>query len=144
MTPAGSRGAVVIDTTVYGAELHRPSPLADLYRPMLEGRPAIISFQTVAELHYGARRRAWGPRRMEELEERVDRAEIVWPGPELLDEYVALRIRCERAGHALGQREHDADRWIAATASWLGVPLMAHDGIFRNTPGLVFETALDS
>jgi hypothetical protein len=81
---------------------------------------------------------------MEELEERIDRAETVWAGPELLDEYVDLRIRCERIGHALAQREHDADRWIAATASWLDVPLVAHDGIFRNVPGLMLETALTS
>jgi predicted nucleic acid-binding protein len=133
---------VVIDTSVYGAELHRPSPLAELYRPILQAQPAVISFQTVAELHYGARRRAWGRRRMQELGERIDRAEIVWAGPDLLDEYVDLRVRCERVGHALAQRDHDADRWIAATAVWLGIPLVAHDGIFRDTPGLLFETAL--
>jgi predicted nucleic acid-binding protein len=144
VTDAGPRGPVVIDTAVFGAGLIRPSPLAELYRPILRGRPSIISFQTAAELRYGARRKGWGQRKMAELEERIDRAETVWSGPELLDEYVDLRVRCERIGHALCQREHDADRWIAATATWLGISLVAHDGIFRNVPGLVLETALHS
>jgi predicted nucleic acid-binding protein len=62
----------------------------------------------------------------------------------LLSTYVDLRIACERAGHALAQPDHDADRWIAATAIHLSVPLVSHDGIFRDAPNLAFETALDS
>lgn len=54
-----------------------------------------------------------------------------------------MRITCERVGHALAQRDHDTDRWIAATAIHLGVPLVSHDGIFRGVPGLMFETTLD-
>lgn len=55
MTPR-SRGLVVIDTGVFAARL-TPSGnlLAARYRPVLEGRPAVISFVTVAELGYGAR-----------------------------------------------------------------------------------------
>lgn len=48
---------------------------------------------------------------------------------------------CQRAGHALSQREDDADRWIAATAIRLGLPLVSNDGVFENTPGLRLETA---
>ncbi len=44
-------------------------------------------------------------------------------------------------GHALSQREHNADRWIAATALRLGIPLVSNDGIFRDIPGLLLETA---
>ena len=64
MSP-GSRGPVVLDTGVFGARL-APSGrlLAALYRPMLEGRPAVVSFVTVAELEYGARLADWGPDRL--------------------------------------------------------------------------------
>ena len=55
--------------------------------------------------------------------------------------YAQLRVDCERIGHALGQRDHDADRWIAATALRLGVPLVSNDQIFRDVPGLVLESA---
>ncbi len=52
-------------------------------------------------------------------------------GPELVQIYARLRADCEALGHALGQREHNADRWIAATALRLAVPLVSNDGIFR-------------
>jgi hypothetical protein len=56
---------------------------------------------------------------------------------------VALRCWCVRAGHALGQKDHEADRWVAATAMWLGVPVVAHDAIFANVEGLNLLTKLD-
>jgi hypothetical protein len=52
----GLRGPVVIDTGVFGAQLTRRTwPLGELYRPLVEGRAAVISFITVAELRFGAR-----------------------------------------------------------------------------------------
>ena len=134
---------VVVDTNVFSADLLRATrPLVDLYRPILTGRRFLISFQTVAEIEFGVRRRNWGPGRLARVDEHIARAEIVWPGPALLSECVDLRVACERAGHPLAQPAHEADRWIAATALHLGVPLVSHDGLFRGVPGLAFETAL--
>jgi hypothetical protein len=42
----------------------------------------------------------------------------------------------------LGQKEHEADRWVAATALWLQVPLAAHDRIFANVNNLELLTKL--
>ena len=42
---------------------------------------------------------------------------------------------------ALAQREHDADRWIAATAIRLSIPLESHDRAFESAPGLALESA---
>jgi predicted nucleic acid-binding protein len=139
--PAG-RGPIVIDTDVYGADLVRRSALAELYEPIILGRPAFISFQTAAELRFGALRRGWGAKRMGDLEARVGAAETVHSGSELIAVYAQLRVDCERAGHALSEREHDADRWVAATAFRLGIPLVSNDGIFRNVPGLILETSV--
>jgi len=51
-----SRGPVVIDTGVFGAQLTRRAwQLGESYRPLVEGRAALVSFVTVAELRYGAR-----------------------------------------------------------------------------------------
>ena len=61
-------------------------------------------------------------------------------GSELVLVYAQLRVACERVGHALSQRDHDADRWVAATALRLGIPLVSNDGIFNNVPGLTLET----
>jgi predicted nucleic acid-binding protein len=50
-----------------------------------------------------------------------------------------LRFACQRVSHALCQREHDADRWIAATALRLDVRSVSNDLIFETTPGLGLE-----
>ena len=135
------RGAVVIDTDVFGADLVPGSKLAAIYEPIIVGRPAFISFQTSAELRYGALRRGWGQTRMLKLEARINEAEVVHSGPELVLVYAQLRVACERVGHALSQRDHDADRWVAATALRLGIPLVSNDGIFNSVPGLALETS---
>lgn len=143
MTPgsARSRGPVVIDTGVFGSELvRRGAPIAEAYRPLVEGRPFIISFVTLAEIRFGAHLAGWGKPRLQRLEQRLAHATVVWPGPELVASYVDLRARCVRAGHALGQKDHEADRWIAATALWLGVPLVSHDAIFRDLDGVELLT----
>jgi predicted nucleic acid-binding protein len=134
------RGPIVIDTDVFGADLVPGSKLAAICEPNIVGRPAIISFQTAAELRYGGLKRGWGPTRMLKLEARINEAEIVHSGPELVLVYAQLRVDCERIGHALSQRDHDADRWVAPTALRLGIPLVSNDGIFINVPGLPVET----
>jgi hypothetical protein len=54
VSAGGSRGPIVIDTDVFSADLVPRSPLAERYAPLITARPAFVSFQTVAELHYGA------------------------------------------------------------------------------------------
>jgi len=92
------RGPVVIDTGVFGADLVPGSPLTALYEPIIAARPAFISFQTVAELRYGALRRGWGENRMLKMRSKIARAEVVWAGPELVETYARLRAECEAAG----------------------------------------------
>ncbi len=140
----GSRGPVIVDTGVFGARLTPCGrSLASAYRPLLEGRPAIISFITVAELRYGAKLAGWGPGRLARLDRELARADTVWPGPSLTGTYVTVRTWCVRTGHGLGGKDHEADRWVAASAIWLGVPLVAHDAIFANVKDLVLLTKLD-
>lgn len=140
MSTVRSRGPIVIDTDVFSADLVPGSRLAERYVSLITGRPAFISFQTVAELRYGAIHRGWGHGRMLTLEAKIQRVEVVHSGPELVTVYAQLRADCEAAGHALGQKAHTADRWIAATAIRLGIPLVSNDRIFRGAPGLKLET----
>ncbi len=140
MSPGGPGGPIVIDTDVFSADLVPGSRIAEAYAPLITGRAAFISFQTAAELRYGAMRRGWGTARMLKLETKLQRAEVVHTGPELVQLCAQLRVDCEAAGHALAQREHNADRWIATTAIRLRVPLVSNDAIFRGVPGLVLES----
>ena len=143
MTKSVSRGPVVVDTGVFAAELTRSgADLAERYRPVLEGRNVFVSFVTEAEVRFGARLAGWGLARLRTLEQRLAAVEVVWPGPELVEEYAELRSRCVRAGHGLGQKAHEADRWIAATAIWLQVPLVSHDGIFSGVDRFATLTLL--
>jgi predicted nucleic acid-binding protein len=77
---------------------------------------------------------------MLKLEAKVQQVEIVHSGPELVAIYAQLRTDCGAAGHALGQKAHTADRWIAAAAIRLGISLVSNGGIFRDAPGLELET----
>ena len=104
MSAARSRGPIVIDTDVFSADLVPGSRLAERYAALITGRPAFISFQTVAEMHYGALRRGWGAARMLKLEARIELVEVVRTGPELVLACAQLRADCETAGHALAQR----------------------------------------
>lgn len=47
-----------------------------------------------------------------------------------------LRAAREASGHPLGQKVHDADRWIASTALRLGIDLVSDDGVFRGVDHL--------
>jgi len=140
--PARS-GPVVVDTNVFGAELTRRGvAVVAAYQRHVDGHGLVISFITAAELRYGARLAGWGAQRRGRLEARLAVAEMVWAGDGLVDEYVSLRHECSVLGHPLGQKHHEADRWIAATARWLDVPLVAHDAVFRDAPGLRVITEL--
>lgn len=104
----------------------------------------MISFVTVAELRFGARLAEWGTRRLARLEHQLEQVAAIWPVEEstLIEAYVRLRTWCVKIGHGLGQKDHEADRWIAATALWLDLPLVAHDSIFTNVPELRLLTRL--
>lgn len=137
MNPAPSRAPVVIDTDVFSAGLHGPSLIAVAYEPLSDVRP---SSRFRPPPRSASALRSWRPTRLLKMETRLGNAEIVQTGPELIKAYARLRVDCHRAGHALAQARHDADRWIAATAIRLRIPLVSNDGIFANAPGLTVET----
>ena len=93
-------------------------------------------------MRFGAALARWGPARLQRLEYELDRADIAWPGSCLTSTYAALRAWCVRSGHGLGQKDHEADRWVAATAMWLDIPLIAHDAIFAHVRGPQLVTKL--
>lgn len=143
MTAVSGRGPVAVDTGVFGARLMpHGRTLASGYGPLVDGRPIVISFVTVAELEYGARRAGWGHARLLRLRSLVAGAQVVWPDSALVDAYAELRTWCVENGHGLGQKDHDADRWVAATALLLGIPLVSHDLIFARVSDLELITRL--
>jgi tRNA(fMet)-specific endonuclease VapC len=134
---------VVVDTMViswlFDDRLNR---LADRYRELIGPRPVLLAFQTVMELRYGVLRAGWGQLRRRRLEHRIAELTVIQPDDEMITACADLRVRCAQIGHALGDKLHDGDRWIAAAAMRLGVLLVSHDGLFDGTPGLELITAI--
>jgi predicted nucleic acid-binding protein len=129
--------AVVLDTMVISWLLdEHPNPLAEEYRQLIGSRPTLLSFQTVAELRFGALRAGWGELRRRRLDRGLAELTVVQPDDQMITAWAQLRTDCQRVGHALGDKLHDGDRWIAATAIRLGCPLISHDGVFTYAPGL--------
>ncbi len=129
--------AVVLDTMVISWLLDgHPNPLAEQYRQLIGSRPILLSFQTVAELRFGAIRAGWGELRRRRLDRSLAELAVVQPDDQMVTAWAQLRADCQRAGHALGGKLHDGDRWIAATAIRLGCPLISHDGVFTDAPAL--------
>jgi predicted nucleic acid-binding protein len=140
---SGIRGPAVIDTGVFAARLTPSgSLLAARYRPLLEGRPAVISFVIVAELGYGARLAGWAQGSYVGCSTRQPGQRSSGRGHIWSRHMPRFALGCVRTGHGLGQKENDADRLVAATAIWLQVPLVAHDRIFRNVKDLELLTKL--
>jgi predicted nucleic acid-binding protein len=76
---------------------------------------------------------------LQRLEVAIALAEIVHTGGDLVRAYAEVRVACGRTGHALGQRDPRAGRWIAVTALRPGVPLVSNDRSLEGTPGLLLE-----
>ncbi len=128
---------VVIDTDVASWLLDpRPSPHAEEARRVIGDRSRVVSFVTVTELRYGAMRAGWGELRRRQLERSLGDVDVIQTSEALIDRCASLRVDLSRAGHALSQKIHEADRWVAATAVALGLELVAGDGIFENATPL--------
>ncbi len=136
-------GAVVVDTMVFSWMLgNLASELRLSYATRLQGRPLVLAAQTVAEIRAGALMRNWGDRRRDELDDRIRRVRVAGVDNETVTAYVGLKVACTNQGLGLGSKNHDGDRWIAATAIRLGLPLVSHDKIFLDAPGLTLVTEL--
>lgn len=88
------------------------------------------------EVRYGAIKAGWGDLRRRGLERDLGRFVVVQPDDRLMVVCAELRAECERTGHGLGQKVHEADRWIAATALRLGIDLISDDAIFQDVDDL--------
>jgi len=90
---------------------------------------------TVPELRYGALKAGWGELRRRGLERDLARLVVVQPDNALMHLCAQLRAKCEASGNGLGQKIHEADRWIGATALRLELDLVSDDALFQNVPG---------
>lgn len=122
---------VVLDTGAVSL-LFRGDPRGSRLAKRIKGKRAVISFQTLEEVRFGAYKAGWGERRRNDLNRHLQQYDVIWPNPELIEVTAWLRVRQEKAGKRLAT----ADSWIAATAVLLGCPLIAEDTDFEQVDGL--------
>ena len=122
---------IVLDTSVVSI---RRAESAPYYRERIVGRRAVISFQTLEELWFGAYKRNWGDRRKNALRRSLDQYEVMWPNSDLVR--ISAHLRSER--ERVGRRLNTGDAWVAATALLLECPLASHDHDFSDIPDLTF------
>jgi predicted nucleic acid-binding protein len=135
VTPSTS---VVVDTMVVSALVNagRDPAAAATYRSLIGGRSVVVSFVSITEMRFGAIKAAWGEIRRRSLERALSQLVVVQPDDDLMLTCAELRATCLAAGHPLGQKVHEADRWIAATAMALDVELISGDAVFGGIAGL--------
>ncbi len=119
------RNAVVLDTSVVSL-LHpanRETQIREHYKAEIQGKHWVVSFQSVAELYRWADERHWGQYRRDDLDGLLDRMTVVESSRSLSKCWAEVMVATKRTGSRL---EVD-DAWIAATAIYLGIPLVTHD-----------------
>jgi tRNA(fMet)-specific endonuclease VapC len=108
---------VLVDTDVYSF-LIKGDTRAAVYTPHLRDKTIAISFVTVGELYYWAKKRNWSNRRRADLEVRL-RAVVIVP--------FDLQV-CRAYGEISALKNSDgSDRVIAANDRWVAACAIRHN-----------------
>lgn len=113
---------VVVDTDVV-SYLFKGDTRADLYRPHVYERLAVIAAQTRAELELWMLERNWGVRRQAELREYLHRFVFAAVDEAICRAWAEATDSARRKGLPILA----ADAWVAATALSYDVPLVTHN-----------------
>ena len=116
---------IVVDTSVVSL-VFNGDPRGHFYLSHMNGQRAVVCFQTIEEMWFGAYKAKWGARQKNQLALHLEQYEVMWPDPETADISASLRVQREMAGRRL----NTADAWIAATSLRLSCPLASEDGDF--------------
>lgn len=131
--------ATILDTDVFSllfVTRNAQDTRVGAWREALRGQRVLIAFQTRAEILEGAVERGWGRTRVQATRRALDETPTIRPDDAVIDAYADLSAACRRAGHALRDGRHTADRWIAACAIANDLPLLSGDAIYQKAPKL--------
>ncbi len=113
---------LMVDTNVISFEL-RHDTRATLYTQHLRSQALMISFATLAELRFGARRRNWGVQRLHRLDLILRPYLVIYPDDAICQLWADVLIERERIDRPISEN----DAWIAACALRYGVALVTHN-----------------
>ncbi|WIM94154.1 type II toxin-antitoxin system VapC family toxin [Actinoplanes oblitus] len=131
---------VIVDTDAFSHLSFNTAATESLGSHLAAAVP-VISFTTVAEVHFGAAKAGWGQRRVDRLEEAIRRYVVAPFDQDLARLWGRLKHQAQQAGHPLGHNSQTNDLWICATAIYHNAPLLTlNRRHFENFPGLVLLT----
>ena len=107
---------------------------AELYKKHVQGKLVAVSFITVGELLFGARKKNWGTSKVADLNQRLRSVVVVPYDREICATYADLKVRVQQIGRPVA----DNDLWIAACAVRHQIPLVSNNrNHYSHIPGLV-------
>lgn len=126
--------ARLVDTDVYSHLMKPGDKRGELCKPHLQNRVVAVSFVTVGELLFGAKKRKWGQDRLDDLNQRLRSTLIVPYDREVCNTYADLKAELSAKGKPIA----DNDLWIAACAVRHSIPLVSNNrSHFEQVPGLI-------
>jgi predicted nucleic acid-binding protein len=136
--PGEGPARVLVDTDVFShVYIRHPIQAVGVdWIQALIGRTVVIAVQTEVELRAWPLLGGWGATRTHALIARVEAIPRIQVAELVQHEYVDLTAWAKSNGHAIFQKLHTADRWVAATALAHGFDLAAIDGIYDGIAGL--------
>ncbi|PJE02024.1 MAG: PIN domain nuclease [Mycobacterium sp.] len=135
--------ATVVDSDVFSLLYVVPAsgdPRVQRWQQSLPDRRVLIAFHTRAEVLAGALSAGWDARRMTNLIDVLNRSPTIHSDDEVVGAYAALTPEWQRVGHALHDKVHTGDRWIAACAIAKRLDLLSGDAIYQGAPNLTLRS----
>ena len=124
---------ILVDTDVFSFLMKPGDTRGPIYAPHVEGKRVCVAFVTVGELFFGAYKRKWGVKKIDDLKRRLRSVVIVPYDQRLCYTYANIKAKLVAAGKPVA----DNDLWIASCAVTHAIPLVSHNRKhFENIPGL--------
>ncbi|MDN5724967.1 MAG: PIN domain-containing protein [Propionibacteriales bacterium] len=131
---------VLVDTDVWSCVVmtdKNRDPRVEGWRRALLGKQITIAAQTEGELRFGADVKGWGPTHVAQLEAKLATTPTILVDSEVIKAFANIRAECRKLGHALADKQHMGDAWIAATGRAHGLALLSGDAIYAGALGVL-------
>lgn len=126
-------GPILLDTNIV-SYLFKAHGIAELYRPHIEDRLALVAFPTVGEIYAGAEKGNWGVQKRADVESFLNKLGVAPYDRDTARHYGRIFARRQSLGRPIGY----SDAWIAACALRHRLPLVTHNRRdFEHIPELV-------
>jgi tRNA(fMet)-specific endonuclease VapC len=117
---------IIVDTDVF-SYLWQGRAVSPRFTEALRNTVPVLSFVSVGEVWFGARKANWGEKRLEQLRSAMRPYLIAPYSPEIAMLWGELKSEACRRGLPLAQPANSNDLWICATAVHYDAPLMTNN-----------------